>query len=194
MKANCKFVAVLGGLCLGCGDLTMAGSPNTSIESSSIADPNILAAIFTPAPSQTTPTLARPVAPDPVGPADTTQVFQLPVYRTQIPRDWEDFDKKFSPEQHPGQPALQLLENGLYQVNQTIFSVKLFERKVNSMMNFEYTLSDIAGYDSRTKANRIDSFFSNASLKSDFNWEAPVGLYVGFRFEIRCNSIFQFWK
>ena len=86
------------------------------------------------------------------------------------------------------------MEKGMYEVDQTLYSFKLFERKVNSLFNLEWTMRQLSDYDARSRANGLDTFFDHAKVRTDFNWDAPIGLYVGVRFQVKCNSIFQFWK
>lgn len=158
------------------------------------SDPNLLAAIFAPSLSKQT-SLDTPTEPDDrLSLTRSRRHFQAPTTPVRLPADWEAFDKQFAPQPHPGQPSLQLLENGFYEVNQTIYSIKLFERKVNSLLNFEYSLRELGAYDSRSKENAIDDYFSHATVKTDFNWDAPIGVYLGVKFQIKCDSIFQFWK
>ena len=164
----------------------------TVLESPAFSDPTLLAAIFVP--EKPIRSFEEAVTPPSSELTSLHHEFRLKPRRLPIPEDWEEFDRRFSPEQHSGKPTLQLLENGMYQVNQVIYSVKLFERNVNSLLNVEWSLHEISGYDSRTKANELDNVFDHAKVKTEFDWDAPVGLYVGIRFQIKCDSIFQFWK
>jgi hypothetical protein len=164
----------------------------TTLEAPVFSDPTLLAAIFVP--SKPARTFEEPVTQPNSEFTGLRQEFQFKPRRVAIPKDWQAFEKQFAPEQHNGKPALQLIENGMYQVNQLIYSVKLFERNINSLLNFEWSLHELTGYDPRTKANALDSMFDHAKVKTDFEWDAPVGLYVGVRFQLKCDSIFQFWK
>jgi hypothetical protein len=170
-------------------------SAQTSLEApSSFPDPVLLATIFSPSPPKPTVTLDEPIGKELPSLNRLRNDISAPSYKPAIPEDWEAFDKQFAPDRVDGQPHFQFLENGMYKVNQTLYSMKLFERQVNSLLNFEYSLHEISGYDARTKANQFDNFFDHAKLKTDFDWDAPVGIYVGLRFQIKCYSIFQFWK
>lgn len=111
-----------------------------------------------------------------------------------IPRNWEEFDKHFAPDSRDVYTPVQWLEHGMYHVNQTLFAAELFERHVNGLLNLEYSLRELGNYDSRSEKNKLDGFFDHAKVKTDFDWDAPIGLYVGVRFQIKCDSIFQFWK
>jgi hypothetical protein len=169
-------------------------SAQTSFEAAAFSDPNLIAAIFAPPPSKQTSVPSPQDLNDRLGFPSSRKEFHARTVLPPIPEDWEAFDKQFAPHQHPGQPSLQLLENGFYEFNQTIYSIKLFERKVNSLLNFEYSLRELGAYDSRSKENAIDNVFDHAAMKTDFNWDAPIGLFVGVRFQLKCDSIFQFWK
>jgi hypothetical protein len=164
----------------------------TAFESPALSDPSLLAAIFAPT-SRKPAATDQPVVSEKSPFGRVQREFRQPA-RRRIPENWEAFEKQFAPEAHPDQPHLQLLENGLYTVNQTIYSIKLFERNINSLLNLEYSLNELRGYDARSKANELDNFFDHAKLKTEFDWDAPIGLYVGVKFQIKCDSIFQFWK
>lgn len=183
-------VSVVAVVCLGVSAVRAQSSFDTPV----FSDPNLLAAIFAPPPTKPSPLQVPVLTEERDGFLNSKKEFRSAYVKASIPTDWEAFDKQFAPEKHPGQPTLQLLENGFYEVNQTIYSVKLFERKVNSLLNFEYSLRELGGYDPRSKENALDTFFEHAAVKTDFNWDAPIGLYVGVKFQIKCNSIFQFWK
>lgn len=194
MRANQKLAVIAGTIWVCCTCLAHAGSADAMLESPSPVTPAVMAAIFPAPPSRSAISPDRSYALDQSSPGSATRGFERPVYKLQLPHDWEEFEDRFAREEHPGQPTLELLGNGIYHINEMLFSVKLFERNVNSMMNFAYTLHEIAGYDSSARANRSGGFLNNASVKSDFKWDVPVQLYVGLRFEIRCSSVFQFWK
>ena len=163
------------------------------LESPAFSDPALLAVIFTP-PSNATNIRDVPRLENVSGPARLRGDFKLSYPKAPIPENCDAFEERFGVEKQEGRPHLQLLENGMHKINETIFSIKLFERRVNSLLNLEYSLHELAGYDSRSKENELDNFFDHAKLKTDFDWDAPVGLYVGLRFQIKCYSIFQFWK
>ena len=193
MKARRQlFVVVVATLIAGLPSLTRVVTGQIAFESPAFSDPNLLASIFTPV-------RTRPSADAQVRLVERESQFgrghhEFHLPRQAIPTSWEEFDKQFAPEQPSNKPTLHLLENGMYQANQMIYSVKLFERNVNSLLNFEWNLHEISGYDSRSKANELDNLFDHAKVKTDLNWDAPVGLYVGVRFQIKCHSIFQFWR
>ncbi len=189
MKASARLYVVIGSICLmGAGKGVVQGQ---TFESHVFSDPNLLAAIFAqPPPPPSTPQ-PRPFLED----NGSLTKRRGALYATRpIPQDWEQFDREFAPQPHASPRTLDVLENGMYKVNQTVYSIKLAERKVNSMLNFEYSLHELGGYDYRSRQNAIDNFFDHATVKTDFNWDAPIGVYVGIRFQIKCESIFQFWK
>jgi len=192
MRASRKTVVVGCGLAIGSAVFLNPLVAQTVLESPAFSDPNLMAAIF--APSKPVRTFDEPVTRLDSEYTGMRKEFRLKPRKFPIPKNWEAFDKRFAPEKHNGKPVLQLLENGMYEVNQVVYSVKLFERNVNTLLNFEWSMRELGGYDSRTKANAPDNFFDHAKVKTEFDWDAPVGLYVGVRFQIKCHSIFQFWK
>src|ERR1043166_5999803 len=125
MRASHEAVGVGGGLVIGLLVFLNQIAAQTVLESPAFSDPNLLAAIFVPAKS--IPSFDEVVTPPSSEFPSLHREFRLKPRRLPIPDDWEEFDKRFSPEQHSGKPTLQLLENGMYQVNQIIYSVKLFE-------------------------------------------------------------------
>jgi len=192
MRASRKVVAVAGGLVL---SILWPSSPTNAqavLESSSFADPNLLAAIFTPSKSERRAAeVTAPAARDFV---DVRHEFSLRPPKYRIPENWEAFERQYAPKTDHSKPTLNLMEKGMYEVNQTLYSLKLFEKQVNSLLSFEYTMRELGGYDPRSKQNKIDDFFDHAKVKTEFDWDAPIGLYVGVKLQIQCDSIFQFWK
>jgi hypothetical protein len=192
MRASRNAVAVGCGLAIGCAAFLNQLVAQPALESPAFSDPNLMAAIF--APSKPVRAFDEPVTRLDSDYTGLRKEFRLKPRRVAIPKDWEAFEKQFAPEQHNGRPVLQWIENGMYQVNQIVYSIKLVERNVNSLLNFEWSLHELSGYDPRTKANALDNFFDHARVKTDFDWDAPIGLYVGVRLQVKCDSIFQFWK
>ena len=193
MRASRQCVVVVFFLAVGFGGKTTELSAQTVLESPAFSDSRLLAAIFASPPSR--PTSSDEVPPvEGLEPVRLRKDFELPYRKARVPDDWDAFEKQFGVVKHEGNTHLQILEDGMYKVNETIFSIKLFERRVNSLLNLEYSFHELTGYDSRSKDNEIDNFFDHAKLKTDFDWDAPVGLYVGLRLQIKCYSIFQFWK
>jgi len=192
MRASRHFCIVVGAACIAM--FAHCGFAQTVLESQPFSDPSLLAAIFVPAPSRPENNFDRPASSDQLEVARVRREFHLPFHKPSIPKDWESFERQFAPETHKGQPTLQMVEDGMYTLNQTVYSIKLFERNVNSLLNFEWSLHELNGYDSRSRANDLDNFFDHAKLRTDFDWDAPVGIYIGVRFVIKCDSIFQFWK
>jgi hypothetical protein len=154
----------------------------------------LLAAIFAPQKPVKTIERRQEIALERANLGRNGRDVRVNLYRPSIPENWQAFEKEFAPTQYPDQPHLQILENGLYEVNQTLYSLKLFERQVNSLLSLEYSMRDLSGYDARSKKNELDNFFDHAKFKTEFDWDAPIGLYVGVKFQVKCYSIFQFWK
>jgi len=190
MSATSKFVVVIASCIVGFATVVRG---QIVAESHAFADPNLLAAIFAPPPTRSANTYVPPQLDIRSEMPTTKHEIRLPYRKPPIPENWEAFDKQFAPEMQ-NKRSLQILENGLYEVNQTLYSIKLFERNVNSMLNFEYKLRELGGYDSRSRLNAIDGFFDHTTVRTDFNWDAPIGLYIGVRLQIKCDSIFAFWK
>jgi hypothetical protein len=193
VRAGRRAVGVGWGLVAGFLVLLDPLAAQTVLESPAFSDPNLLAAIFMP-PLKPNRALDEPVTLPDSGFKATRQEFRRDLRRPPIPKDWESFDNQYAPASYPSQPTLRLMEKGMYEVNQTLYGLKLFERKVNSLLSLEWTMRELGGYDPRSKANAPDDFFDHARVKTEFNWDAPIGLYVGVRFQIKCDSIFQFWK
>jgi hypothetical protein len=192
MRASRKFAVVLGGVILGVCLVAGRASAQAVFDSPSLADPSLIAAIFNP-PKRVKP--AEEVFAFSPEDAETGRYeFRLKPRKPPLPRDWEAFDKQYAPTNETSGPTVRLLEKGLYEVNQTLYSLKLFERQVNSLLSLEYSMRELGGYDSRSKQNRLDDFFDHAKVKTEVDWDAPIGLYVGIKFQIPCDSIFQFWK
>jgi hypothetical protein len=194
MRASRKSYIEVGVVAVTCFVASLSLSAQTTLESPAFSDPHLFAAIFAPqkpAPSYV-PRREADLGRSSFG-RDGRDI-RVNLYRPPIPKDWQAFEERFAPEQYPDQPHLQLLENGMYEFNQTLYSLKLFERDVNSLLSFEYSMRELSGYDSRSRENKLDNFFDHAKVKTEFDWDAPIGLYVGVKLQIKCDSIFQFWK
>src|ERR1051326_4597807 len=121
MRASQKVVSVVS-FCLGLAGEVGVVSAQTSFEAAAFSDPNLIAAIFAPPPSKQTSVPSPQDLNDRLGFPSSRKEFHARTVLPPIPEDWEAFDKQFAPHQHPGQPSLQLLENGFYEFNQTIRS------------------------------------------------------------------------
>src|ERR1051326_3965547 len=192
MRVSRTAVKVVWGFAIGLVVFASQLAAQTVLESPSFSNPNLLAAIFMP--QKPVRMVDEPVVPSDPGFTRTRHEFRLDARKARIPADWEEFETMYGPASRPGQPTLRFMEKGMYEVNQTLYSLKLFERKINSLLSLEWTMSELGGYDSRSKANELDNFFDHARVKTEFDWDAPIGLYVGVRFQLQCDSIFQFWK
>src|SRR5947207_2819330 len=119
MKASRKLAVVVTSLVVG---FAIRGVAQTLFETHAFSDANLIAGIFAPPPPKPGPDFRPPLGEGRAELPYARHEFHLPHEKPPIPENWNAFEKQFAREEHKGQPSLQLLENGLYQVNQTLYS------------------------------------------------------------------------
>jgi hypothetical protein len=167
------------------GDLNTARSFQDAVttQSDKELDPNVMAAIFPPSSAsiEPHPTYDGSGAEFSGSGRISRKTPILSEKRPPLPKDWESFDKQYAPEQKIGHPIVSVLENGTYQVDELLYSIKLLEKQ----LNVEYRLNNLEDYDPRTKANAFDNILNQTSMKTDVRVDTPIGAYVGVRMVIK---------